>query len=1293
MAKTFTKMFSERYGVPRQVVVKAISSINDKSNSRSSDLGRGINELLKEIDLDRSVKDVLEKQYRRVESNYANVRFYTKEQILSKALALRGNPELDIHLVTALMNRANKIITGYELRPAQILSTLEFFRENGNKFCQVNTGEGKTTLTSLLAVVKSLRGETVDIITSNKVLAEDAVREREDFYSLFGLSVAHNNPDKRDEHDHKACYRHDIVYGTIGNFEFDYLKDRVGLSEIRAERKFGTLIIDEADNVVLDNATHVAKISGTIAGMEYLKYLYLNIWQKLVEIEKGLRLENTTIDKITEDNKELIQLGISASKVSIKNNSFIPKFLENYVNRKIDSWISNAIGARYDYHQNQHYIIRKKEEQQNDINTEENIIPLDIGVGVTLQNTIWTDLHPFMQIKHNLQVTPDSLSSIFISNSEYIRLYRSISGLTGTLGSEKEKEEIIRKVYNAKSTVIPTYKAGRMVYKTNKSVDDGNWTLKVTKDAIEHAIDQKRATLIICETVKDLKNFEKQLKQNPSAKVITSYEDESDAHKIESINKGGGIQPGTIVIATNIGGRGTDVKLSDIVKENGGLHVCTTFVASSSRILKQAAGRAARQGEPGSSKMIVKKSDLEKYGINFEGNFDNDYIYRLIDKSNDARIDRFIPQISRAEQNGQYFTEFADLYSRGKLLGMNYFLLEDLRLQWALAFDEKDDVKIRQVFDRLRGAAASIKYYEHQFFNPYFATKYVDSILATEEIDHKLYDRAGRILNQKCITDDPGLLASIKHFEIMISSWQRNRLEQLANGVINSGDNGNGYKEKAKRYLENAQKVLNKRIKSLESMIDSEDFHQILLSEKDLKNNGKNCMLKHMESQYAILQLQLHHVNGLIKFINNSKNADICITSKGHFSALKEEVSAKGLKIHDEELSQIRNLGEDAFYRLDELPIISVNSPTTRSAISQVAGFFANSALKFSFTKKLAPTSNDLTDTGIFDITKIILSQQEESNHLLDILSFGFASTTKSLKLLNKVGKYVSESISGQVSKSGLPESSTMEITDDVTVFAEKLRNIRPKGILKGVSDELALAGNAINRNDDINGIHHYFSKYTLDAINSILKLRIKDAGIANVQVVSNNYSFIDSSNNNMDKLLVELSTIDASIVLAPLNLFNKHASGLMFIKQESGTTLYYIDPENQQIPFGLAQIFRQYQLDTKQLTLETQKYANCGPEVIENFMLCLTGKRLSQEEAILHHSSLVERELLNSDIAENQYSNMIVNPVSKDLIPEDIGIMELICGSSYYTDNMGYVEPELPESDLLVDFTTDSIV
>ena len=125
MKKTFSKSFNGRNGITVKVGVREIGSINDKSSIGSSDLGRDISELLTEIALDINTKDLLRKQYSSVESHYANIKFYTKEQILSKAIELKRNPELDIYLVTALMNRANKIVTGYELRPVQILSTFE----------------------------------------------------------------------------------------------------------------------------------------------------------------------------------------------------------------------------------------------------------------------------------------------------------------------------------------------------------------------------------------------------------------------------------------------------------------------------------------------------------------------------------------------------------------------------------------------------------------------------------------------------------------------------------------------------------------------------------------------------------------------------------------------------------------------------------------------------------------------------------------------------------------------------------------------------------------------------------------------------------------------------------------------------------------------------------------------------------------------------------------------------------------------------------------------------------------
>lgn len=1280
--KNFRSVDSNAEAQPR-ISIKAISEIKDRSNNNAEDLGRDIDELLEEMILPENIENYFKQKYKNIQVHYANIKYYTKEQIADEAARMRGNLDLEVDLVIALMNRANKIVTGYELRPAQILSVLEFFREKEeNKFCQINTGEGKTTVTSAIAVIKSLQGETVDIITSNEVLAQDAIRARAEFYALFNLSVAHNNANPKYSKGIRDCYANDIVYGTIGNFEFDYLRHRVQLSNTKGDRKFGSLIIDEADNVVLDNATHVAKTSGPTAGMETLKYVYINIWQELIRVEQGLGLKDTDLTRITVENRKSIKEQIS--KAVIKSQSIVPQFLESYVDRKLDGWINNAIRARYDYHQNQHYIIDKKDVEQQNADAEESIIPLDVAVGVTQQNTVWTGLHPFVQIKHNLQITDDSLSSVFIANSEYIKLYNNISGLTGTLGS-KEEREVIKALYKANSTIIPTYKAGQMEYETNLLVADDKWLKAIADDAINHAVNQGRAALIVCNTMQDVLEIKAQLIGINNINVIT-YMNEHDANKIEEINNGIGIEPGTIVIATNIGGRGTDIKLSNEVKENGGLHECTTFIASS-RILKQALGRAGRQGEPGSARIIIKEQNVKELGLNLNNNFSNQDIYDLVDEINNEKILKFIPQIKRVENDGKYFTRFADLYTQGKSLELNQLILEDLKLQWALAFDERKDAKINEVFAKFKSVIEknNIQDYEHQFINPYFAVNYADYILAVEPKDGKeeeinlSYDKAKRILNQSCVTSDPELIyvSNMKLFELTISLAQRNELKRLASSIEHSLEPNEEvekykkeYKEQAKGYLEDAQKALSKRIKYLEDMITSENFHNIILPQDALNNNKANYMLKHLESKYAALQIQLQHVNILSESVENSGDSFIYINTQHNLNELIEKIETQNLtdKICQQEIMQISNAGENSFSNLETLTGITENNPKVQASMYHVAAGFATSTLNLpSFTRITSSMYGGLVGSGIFDIMKVIFSptsqQAEKKDHLFKSIAFDFTKVIESLKILHRVGKYVSEDIIQAASNNKFFTQLTSKVTEQFEIFEEKLASIKPKAIVKApktlaFNPNKALKGSNLTKEKDIEGVDAYFGKYTLDAIKTILKLRITDARIDKVKITNNNYLFIDKDNNNIQNLVAEISSFtDSTTLLVPLSLSNKHAVGMIcFIEHnknedKNNLKIYYIDPENSQIPIELEQIFNFNQLNIEQLTTETQKYANCGPEIIENFMLYLTGERLSQAEAIPYHSLLVEQDLLqnNNHLTENKAKQIFLHELNNN--------------------------------------------
>lgn len=184
-------------------------------------------------------------------------------------------------------------------------------------------------------------------------------------------------------------------------------------------------------------------------------------------------------------------------------------------------------------------------------------------------------------------------------------------------------------------------------------------------------------------------------------------------------------------------------------------------------------------------------------------------------------------------------------------------------------------------------------------------------------------------------------------------------------------------------------------------------------------------------------------------------------------------------------------------------------------------------------------------------------------------------------------------------------------------------------------------------------GVTSFFNEYTIDGINSLLSLKLKEQGLTNTVVFAGDYNFKEEG-SNIATIFDKLRLSKSDRILVPISLYDKHAVGIMFYKQASGGYLaYYIDPANEAAPLGLRQLFSSYGYELEQLTAEQQLYTNCGPEVIEEFMLYLTGDRLSQEEAIVHNSFLVEQELTTVGqeaellpVAESKQTQGLVIPV-----------------------------------------------
>ena len=278
----------------------------------------------------------------------------------------------------------------------------------------------------------------------------------------------------------------------------------------------------------------------------------------------------------------------------------IPKPLHPFVKKSFKSWIQSAVNAKY-FRPNKEYII--------DIDRRESagdryprIIIMDNETGVEQESSEWgSGLHQFLQLKHHLRLSTESLKAVYMSNiSFFTQRYTNIMGVTGTLGSIAE-HTLFNKLYeNTQLVVLPTDKPSRLQIDAPKCCSTmDSWEATIDAD-VQEKHDQGRAVLLICEDVERARHLSQHYeKKHPCLK----HELYTSSHQ-EKLEETGDSEPGRLIIATNLAGRGTDLKLSDTVKRNGGLHVCLSYLPPNVRVEQQAYGRAARSGDPGSCKLI-----------------------------------------------------------------------------------------------------------------------------------------------------------------------------------------------------------------------------------------------------------------------------------------------------------------------------------------------------------------------------------------------------------------------------------------------------------------------------------------------------------------------------------------------------------------------------------------------------------------------------------------------------------------------------------------------------------------
>jgi preprotein translocase subunit SecA len=587
-----------------------------------------------------------------------------KEQIDSKDIKSK------IAEVVAVLDQALYLTKGYYLRNTQIIAILHLVFSDGGTFAQIATGEGKSAINAVFAAIKVLQKFKVDIATSSIALAERDAKEYEEglrgFYEILDIKVKSNTYFAEPGNDLKECYDADVVYGTLQYFIGDSLRDIQ--KNVKNGRSGTILFIDEADHIAMNQLNIKVQLSQGIPGFEHLKQFlyYIAIIQ-----HNSLKFDNETgaykgpvvtinesdnswvIDYETVENVEQYLSNLTRAKV-IKNQLYqlkqdrtalIPNHLYKFVEYHAENWINGSIRAFY-YKKDVDYAIRNEHEKRDNFVPSYNIVPIDISTGTLIPRLIWADgVTQFLQIKNELKVTNEGLSSIFKSYPGYILGHKGkIYGLTGTLGG-RHHLSFMHKLYDVNFVKMPTFQERKLTEIPNIIASTRkDWLNNITQVAIEKAYEDERAVLIIARSITEMKDIAKQIR---SKEYNVSEYGETDNQTVIQGKK----STGTIISSTNSGGRGTDVKSTQEVIDNGGFHVIMSYAGENTMIDRQAYERAARNGEPGSSQSIIYSDmpDISEAEIFNQRDFEdllqiknNYYCNWPITKIKDQLFDKFI---------------------------------------------------------------------------------------------------------------------------------------------------------------------------------------------------------------------------------------------------------------------------------------------------------------------------------------------------------------------------------------------------------------------------------------------------------------------------------------------------------------------------------------------------------------------------------------------------------------------------------------------------------------------------
>lgn len=484
----------------------------------------------------------------------------------------------------AVVREGARRVLGMYPYPVQIMGGISLHEGN---ISEMKTGEGKTLTSTMPVYLNALTGKGVHVVTVNEYLASRDASEMGQLFTFLGLTVG-LNLNSLSKEDKQAAYACDVTYSTNNELGFDYLRDNMVLyKEQKVQRPLHFAVIDEVDSILIDEARTPLIISGSAQKSTQL-YIQANAFVRTL-----IKEEDYTYDEKTK-GVQLTESGMTKAE-----RAFGIENLFDIRHVALNHHITQALKAHSSMHRDVDYVVQDGE-----------IIIVDQFTGRLMKGRRYSDgLHQAIEAKEGMEIQNESMTLATITFQNYFRMYEKLSGMTGTA---KTEEEEFRNIYNMNVVVIPT----NLPIARDDRADlifssmEGKFRAVVEDIAERHKNGQPVLVgTVAIETSELISRYltKKGIKHN----VLNAKNHEREAEII--LNAG---QPGAVTIATNMAGRGTDIKLGEGVKGLGGLAVIGTERHESRRIDNQLRGRSGRQGDPGVTQFYLSMEDelMRRFG-------------------------------------------------------------------------------------------------------------------------------------------------------------------------------------------------------------------------------------------------------------------------------------------------------------------------------------------------------------------------------------------------------------------------------------------------------------------------------------------------------------------------------------------------------------------------------------------------------------------------------------------------------------------------------------------------------